>query len=345
MSFPLHQAGLAAILVETVLYGIGMTMGAVTSLALMRVWVEGGTVNKRLLLVLLLMLVLSTAHVFISFVRVFEAFIKKIHNGPDGALDYFDNLSQPLFVAKNVILVLQTTLGDCVHTWRCYVIFNRNVKVILAPVLILSAGLISGCFVLESTTHVPSLNSAAFNLCSRWIKAYDVCMMSTSVYCALAITWKIYRSGHFFTSQSSLFPVVVVIVEAGALYTSSLVAFLVTDLTGSNGQFVVMDLITPLVPILFCLIILQLQFHQFVKYSHERAGSSGAQVQPTISTRLSWEAVRDLLKLRREPSNNLGVSAFQMRPLAIQISTQAEVHSSGDDSSEVRKKALAEEIS
>ena len=47
--------------------------------------------------------------------------------------------------------------------------------------------------------------------------------------------------------MGSLFPVMIVIIESGALYTSGIIAFLCTYLAGSNGQYPALDLITPLV--------------------------------------------------------------------------------------------------
>jgi hypothetical protein len=38
-----------------------------------------------------------------------------------------------------------------------------------------------------------------------------------------------------------------VIIESGAIYTASVTALLISYLTGSNGQYPALDLITPLV--------------------------------------------------------------------------------------------------
>ena len=42
-------------------------------------------------------------------------------------------------------------------------------------------------------------------------------------------------------------PVVMALVESGALHASAWLALLITYLTGSNGQYAALDVITPLV--------------------------------------------------------------------------------------------------
>ncbi len=42
-------------------------------------------------------------------------------------------------------------------------------------------------------------------------------------------------------------PIAIIIVESGAIYASSVLVLLITYLAGSNGQYPVLDVITPLV--------------------------------------------------------------------------------------------------
>jgi ABC-type Mn2+/Zn2+ transport system permease subunit len=62
------------------------------------------------------------------------------------------------------------------------------------------------------------------------------------------IVWRIYRV-HYFTPDAShtLLPVIIVIVESGALYATSVLGLLVTFLIGSNAQYIMQDVITAIV--------------------------------------------------------------------------------------------------
>ncbi|KAA1477762.1 hypothetical protein DENSPDRAFT_621966 [Dentipellis sp. KUC8613] len=334
MALPLDQAVLAAILVESIVYGVCVTMSLVTILVFLRVGASNGLANKRLLFMLVVMLTVATAHLGLSFARIFEGFI---HHSADASA-YFANLGHPLFIAKNSVLVIQTVLGDGVNIWRCYVVNGKNIWVIVFPIVVLIGGFIAGIFVL--VTLAANASSTIFGVPSKYITAYDTLMMATSVYCTVAIAWRIWSSGKFTTSFDNLLHVLVVIVETGALHTSTLFAFLVTYLAGSNGQYVAVDMITPLVPSIFCLLILQVKFHQFSDFLHER--SSGGQQQTVNGGRTSRSGIRRMWGFRREP-NNIAVSAFQLQPVAIQISTHAEEHYPGEDSSRL-KRDLSDDI-
>jgi hypothetical protein len=62
-----------------------------------------------------------------------------------------------------------------------------------------------------------------------------------------AIVWRIYLVRHFTPDNLLFIPVVIVIVESGALYTTSVLALLIAFLTGSNAQYLMLDVIIPIV--------------------------------------------------------------------------------------------------
>ncbi|TFY71104.1 hypothetical protein EVG20_g1889 [Dentipellis fragilis] len=337
MNLPLDQANLAAIFVESIMYGICLTMGAVTTLVFLRMSGESGLANRRLLSALLLMLILATTHMGLSFSRVFLGFILKRDSTPGGPAAYFANLSDKIFIAKNGVFVVQTVLGDSVNIWRCYVVFGKSWKMIVVPTVIMLAGF---------TSH--AADGPIFGLPSEWIKSFHTLMLVTTLYCtetlldAGAIAYKIASTGHF-KDQSfyNLLPVLFIVVETGAIYTSSLVAFLVAFLVNSNGQYIAIDLITPLVPIIFCLIILQVKFHQAQsRVSVHDLNSSGRQCSADRSRTSAGPTFRSPFKFRRNP-DSMGVTSFPMQPVAIQISTEAEEHYPREDSPPSPKKDLS----
>jgi hypothetical protein len=66
------------------------------------------------------------------------------------------------------------------------------------------------------------------------------------------IAWRIYRAPSFKPGESRpLLPVFIVIIETGALYAASVLALLIAFLTGFNVQYIVLDIIVPIVVSLF----------------------------------------------------------------------------------------------
>ncbi|TFY52800.1 hypothetical protein EVG20_g10397 [Dentipellis fragilis] len=66
---------------------------------------------------------------------------------------------------------------------------------------------------------------------------------------------------HWHTTRKHV-PVLAVIIEAGVLYTSNLVTLLIAYWVDSYGGDIALDLVTQFVPVVFCLIILQINYNR-----------------------------------------------------------------------------------
>ncbi|TFY52709.1 hypothetical protein EVG20_g10437 [Dentipellis fragilis] len=95
-----------------------------------------------------------------------------------------------------------------------------------------------------------------FDAPRHWIAASYVLIIVTIIYCNVTITWRIW------TNTRRCFPIVFVIIEAGVLYTSNLLVFLGSYMARSYVDYVALDMLAPHVPIVFCLIILQIRCHR-----------------------------------------------------------------------------------
>ncbi|TFY66785.1 hypothetical protein EVG20_g4306 [Dentipellis fragilis] len=216
-------------------------------------------------------------HIALSLTWVFEGFILK-PDFPGGPPAYFENTRTPVLVAKDAVLLVQTLLGDSIYVrklltgsqedlelihdskiWRCYMVWGRRKRIIIVPVITLILASVYTCMTEYTLAHT---KDNVFDEPGRWVKGFCGFMLATIVYCnacsrSVAIIWKIWR-----THGSKHTATLVVIIEAGALYTANLITFLVTYVIGSTAQYIVLDLSGPLVPIIFCLIILQIKYHR-----------------------------------------------------------------------------------
>ncbi|TFY80395.1 hypothetical protein EWM64_g3614 [Hericium alpestre] len=326
MAIILSQAVFIALFIETVLYGIALTMGSATILTLLRIGSEGPVAQKPLIFMLSLMLMIATPHIIISFVRAHTAFVVYPLDGPDKSLG---NISDPLLNVKNILFLTQTVLGDGVNIWRFYVIYGKSVKPIIIPSIFMLAGVVCGCFVINAFAHSGSGHSV-FDLPNSWIKAYDAFMITTNAYCAVAVSWKIGRTTRFHSGGGSTHPAVIVIAETGILYTSSLITFLGIYVANSNAQFIAIDLITPLVPCMFCLMVLQIKFHR-----NNGCLPSSYTIHALTPSRADHTCA--LTKIRRMVGCHPDLSISPTRSVQIQISTQEEQYP-GEEMMDIRKK-------
>ncbi|KAL4263947.1 hypothetical protein AB1N83_005752 [Pleurotus pulmonarius] len=215
--------------------------------------------RHRLVPLGIVMMILATAHLIVDFVRAIQAFIAKDGRQID-AIAYYNTISHPLHIVKAVLYVTQTTIGDAVVIWRCYAILDQRLLVLIPNVVLLSVNAGAGYLVVWLLWETP-LGTTIFHSASPWIMTFFALTMCINITCTTAIAWRIYRATSPLIKQTRLKPVLLAIVESGALYASSVLALMITYASGSGGLYPAFDVVTPLVGITFCLIVLQIQFH------------------------------------------------------------------------------------
>ncbi|KAA1477442.1 hypothetical protein DENSPDRAFT_586310 [Dentipellis sp. KUC8613] len=252
MRLSFDRVVLGSIFAECILYGVCLTVCPITAYLLLKARIEGGRAHKILCLTLLLMLILTTTHVALSIAWIFNGFILA-RNVPGGPSEYFAQLAGPALVVKIALFSFQTLLGDAIHIWRCYVIWSCSKKIIIVPVMTLLAGLVCACAIQSGL--VGSLEDVCRES-NSWVISGFALMFATAVYCNAAVIWRIWRTDTLIGQSHIL----IAIFEGGLLYTSSLVVFLVLFAMRTNMQEIALDLIVHFVPIVFCLVVLQIKY-------------------------------------------------------------------------------------
>ncbi|KAF9488205.1 hypothetical protein BDN71DRAFT_1403590 [Pleurotus eryngii] len=302
MGIALDEAEILALFLETLLYGVFLVLFCMSLLALLLRGDSGKTQRHRLVPLGIVMMILATAHLIIDFVRAIQAFIAKDGRQTD-AIAYYDTISHPLHIVKAVLYVTQTTLGDAVVIWRCYVILDQRLLVLIPNVVLLSVNAGAGYLVVWALWKTP-LGTTIFHSASPWIMTFFTLTMCINITCTTVIAWRIYRVTSPLIKQTRLKPVLLAIVESGALYASSVLALMITYASGSGGAYPAFDVVTPLVGITFCLIVLQIQFHL----------TSNANGPITINTVSIFRSARQHEGEGREEYT----FAYPMQPLAVQ---------------------------
>lgn len=270
MTIPLDQAELLALFLENITYG------AFLSLFNLLVVIPLGERNihfskqRFILPVATLMMLLATMHLTIDFVRALEGFVTGDPEISPHPIAYYQVISQPLHIAKTPVYALQTILGDTVLVWRFYVIYDKRLDILIPTTIILGTNLAIG-IVVSWSISVADPGKNIFDTASPWIAAFFIITMILNVCCTGAIVVKIWCARrHATTASRRLSSVVAVIIESGAMYTTSILGLLIAYLSNSNGQYAALDLVTPLVGVTYCLIVLQVYLAQDIQSSEIR---------------------------------------------------------------------------
>ncbi|ETW86388.1 hypothetical protein HETIRDRAFT_230432, partial [Heterobasidion irregulare TC 32-1] len=266
MGIPLDKAELLALFLETLVYGIFFTLCCITCIVLASVH-HGGTHSRKIIMpTAFLMLALATAHLIIDFIRAAHAFITL--GSPSGAaIEYFGEVSDGLFLAKSLLYLFQTLAGDSIIIWRCYIVTNRRPMLIALPLIAFIGDIVFGCIIVARMIRAPD-GATIFSVLRGSFAAYTSMTLAITAYCTgerpsrslCAICWRIYQPSREWGGVRTLLPVLMAIIESGALYTAGVLTTLILFLIESNAQFAALDLLMPLVGVVYCLIILQIRY-------------------------------------------------------------------------------------
>ncbi|KAJ6466026.1 hypothetical protein C8R47DRAFT_1326321 [Mycena vitilis] len=264
-NLPLDEAGIISTVLEGVLYGFSLLMFIATMWTLTRNR-KYGQINWTMLICACLLLILSTIHIASDIKRIYSGLVLFRDTYPGGPPAWFANGSDPSFIFKNAIYSFQTALGDGVVIYRCYMVW-RSIWVIIFPVIMwLSVCTTAVGSVYTLSQPAPDSGDIFVRRTGQWITSFYATTLVCNFVgtCLLAYKlWTIERSVHSSRIGRGLTkPVLMIIIDAGALYSVTLLAALVCFVSKSNGQYVVLDMVTPIISIVFYMVILRVGIAQ-----------------------------------------------------------------------------------
>lgn len=153
----MDTSALMTVVLEGILYGFSLLMflGTIWSLTYKQ---HTQDINRSIAAVAILLLLLSTAHIVMSIIRVYDGLVKYRDTYPDGPVAFFANVSQETYVINDTLYVLQTLLADGVVIYRCYVVW-QSVRVIILPSMLWCSVAVTGIHAVYSISQSESSTS------------------------------------------------------------------------------------------------------------------------------------------------------------------------------------------
>ncbi|KIP08922.1 hypothetical protein PHLGIDRAFT_103546 [Phlebiopsis gigantea 11061_1 CR5-6] len=253
---PLDKAYLSAIWLETLFYGMNFVLygACLTMLTIRR---RTPKVNKLLVAIATVMFAFSTAHVSLGFQRLIEGFIV-LRDKPGGPGAFFSDVSIPANVVKVGIHTVNSIIGDSVVVWRCWLVWSRDWKMCVVPILLVIASAICGFAQTVYFARAKKLHSAFAHILQVWNGSLFSISLATNVTVSLLIAlrvWYMFRDGGGSTSFR-YWRVLVIIIESGMVYSVALVCEITLYFLKSNAFYIVYDPIAQLTAITPTLIII-----------------------------------------------------------------------------------------
>jgi hypothetical protein len=272
---PMDSTTLISTTLEGILYGFLVLMFIGTMWAM----TYKHDVNRPIILVAVLLFILSTAHIIVDIIRLENGFIKYRNTFPGGPAAFFQDISQPTFFTKNIIYAFQTMLGDGVLIYRCYVVW-RSIRIIILPSLLWcscsAATLVAPYYALQAT------GGDVFTDKTRvWVVAVLALTLSTNLISSGLLAYRIWvmerKVSTMRATNGTLMPIVRVLVDAAIIYSGMLLAMLICFLLDNNVQFIMQDMIIPIIPIAFYMVFVRITFrnttHNYASTVYPSVGS------------------------------------------------------------------------
>ncbi|KAK0191706.1 hypothetical protein F5146DRAFT_1049988 [Armillaria mellea] len=291
MPFSLKAAELIAIIVESVLYGIATLFISITLWALTLDRKERH-VSTVILGGICTLAVLSTLHLVADGMYIYRGFIS--YEG-----DYLYFLDNTKFTFKNTVYFLETLLADSILIYRCYIVW-QSLLVIALPVVFWIGTVVAGTHTIWSIARPieqENPDTIFAHQTEQWVISFYSIALATNISATLILAAKLWI-GHrnavrYLSSsttqhkfKSSIYPILVVILECGAFYSFALIAMIAVYLRHSSAAYLVIDMIGQIIPITFCIVLMRAAL---VRY--ERRDDRG-------SSTLSGFAARTLVRAK-----------------------------------------------
>lgn len=277
---PFDTAAIISTTIEGVLYGFSALMFGLTLWVLVR-GKKFSEVNHAMFTVAWLLFIFSTMHIAVDINRIYLGFVK--FRDTIGPINYFADVSQQTFVFKNAIYSFQTAVGDGVVLYRAYAVW-RSPWPVLLPFLVY-CGVIASSIGSVYTVSITTSQSSIFVVrAGQWITAFYAstfsCNLLATITLAVRLWWIERKASHFKGSRGTLWPIFLIVIDSGLLYSVTLFSALMCFVTKSNAQYIVLDFVTPIISISFYGVILRVALVQSA-----REKTSGPISNPTSGSR------------------------------------------------------------
>ncbi|KAF9458795.1 hypothetical protein BDZ94DRAFT_1325225 [Collybia nuda] len=259
MAITSDESKLISIFIQTLLYGAYSVLFILTYWVLVYKRHPGQPLNRVMLSISVIMFVFATMHIAVNFTRIIKAFVI-FKNEPGGPASFFNQLSEFTQIFGSTIYVAQTLVGDSVVLLRCYYVWGRRPIIIAFPCLLLLGSTVCGIGILYSFARVvPEAEIFVIEL-KQWIVSFFSMTLATNIICTGLVAfriWHINRQNVSF-SNNSLRPVMLLVIESGAIYSATLLVLLILYEVESWFQYVLLDAVSPIVGLVFSMVIVRI---------------------------------------------------------------------------------------
>ncbi|KAJ7713304.1 hypothetical protein B0H16DRAFT_1506086 [Mycena metata] len=166
---------------------------------------------------------------------------------------------------RDALYIAQCILGDSVAIYRCWILWDRDFRVIAVPLILLVGTIVSGAMVCQRLSTLASYSTIFDPAVWDWLVAfYSLGLGQNTMTTGLMASrlWLVGRRSQAYNirGRSPFFSTMRLLVESAALYFALQISVLVVFLVKSNIQLVLLGSIPPVIGVTFTVIIIRVAF-------------------------------------------------------------------------------------
>ncbi|KAJ7454186.1 hypothetical protein FB451DRAFT_1280423 [Mycena latifolia] len=198
-----------------------------------------------------------TAHWILTIQVFFQGFLNT--TDPTATLLFYLDDGRPIQVTRTSLTMIALLIGDALIIHRLWLIWNREFRVVALPVLTWLGVLVSGIFLVYTSSHSSIGNNKLLTSAGKWLTANWILTVFTNVYCTVVMAWRIWTSSREMGNIDGglLLSTLVILVESAAIWTAWALFFAVAYQAGSSVSVLATDLSGPILGLVNMLIHLR----------------------------------------------------------------------------------------
>ncbi|KDQ12698.1 hypothetical protein BOTBODRAFT_407897 [Botryobasidium botryosum FD-172 SS1] len=200
--------------------------------------------NWILIISAILLFLMGTAYVAVGLRRMIEGFIISKNSS-----HFFNDLTLWAATASDSIYGAINLVGDSIVIYRCYVVWESNIPIIILPVIMLIASIATGCYAVAGLHYIPR-GSEAITFTARisnYARANFILSLALNVLCTALVAYRIWASARRVSALGArhtdvYYGALAVVVESAGLYTVSLAIYIGLYLGELHAETILFDI-------------------------------------------------------------------------------------------------------
>ncbi|KAF8910459.1 hypothetical protein CPB84DRAFT_1958338 [Gymnopilus junonius] len=224
----------------------------------------------------IVMFIIATFHLAMNCYRLIHGYIWN-GNTPDGPANDISDLARWDHILKDTLYATQENLGSAAAIYRCWVLWNRDWRVVAFPIILLGINLVAGYIVCGTYASITATQTVFNDRLNKWIKTFYSIAVVLNIITTSLMSYRIWithrRSANYQVGKGRLLTVLRILVESAALQLVVEMILLALYSEQIIAQYIVLESVASIVGITFNTITVRMKFQALA----EKGSSSGSQ--------------------------------------------------------------------